>query len=396
MAKITVHTKALKAALAAVRSTAKLGAQRANLEDFVELKALGGIVTLRAATNVEEIKVEVSAIATGDCSYSIFAPSLAKICRVPAGEIEIESVFDDEVKGGDRLQATIRQTVFALQTLTTERKFTKGLKKGTTDFPHRYDIPTEAAIDYDAEEIDFDTTRFKIAVAAASTDESRPILATVLLAAGGDYVATNSFWLSLQPGDVKLAAPLLIPRWLAPLIPDVGVVKMTMNPSGIVSARRCFIAIGDARISFWSVEGKFPGYEGLIPGDNNRICSFDRAELLRTITGMNVYIPAGDASTRWEIEGDSSTIKLMLRDERFTVRSTLNLATPLDGEKIVFGVNGSYLAAALRTVGPFEDGTVRFEFADEPAVDGKDSILKPVMLKGHKGDALLMPVRLTY
>ena len=150
-------------------------------------------------------------------------------------------------------------------------------------------------------------------VRAASTDEARPILTGVLLAAEAEglrMVATDSYRLAVRDlvGQQVLAADqkVLVPgRALTELQRLVGNgPDVTMR----LGDRDATFEVGTTRLTTRLIEGEFPNYRQLIPPSHPNALTVEREPLLEAI--RRVKILAKDATpVRLQMGGD--TLRLM-------------------------------------------------------------------------------------
>lgn len=125
----------------------------------------------------------------------------------------------------------------------------------------------------------------KQVVLAASSDDSRPILTGVLLAAEADglrLVATDSFRLAMR----DVAGVSVLEEGQSVLIPSraLGELNRILGQGESVELklgeREASFEVGDVRLVTRLIEGDFPNYRGLIPDSHPNLLTVSRAELL--------------------------------------------------------------------------------------------------------------------
>lgn len=125
----------------------------------------------------------------------------------------------------------------------------------------------------------------KQVIPAASSDDSRPILTGVLLAAesgGLRLVATDSYRLSMR--DVPGAS--ILDEGQSVLIPSRALNELNRILGGgddvqlRLGEREASFEVGSVRLITRLIEGEFPNYRGLIPDEHPNVLTVERTELL--------------------------------------------------------------------------------------------------------------------
>ena len=227
----------------------------------------------------------------------------------------------------------------------------------------------------------------KQVVRAASTDESRPILTGVLLAAEGQglrMVSTDSYRLAVRdlPGTTALAEgqTVLVPsralNELARALHDDTDVTL------VLGERDASFQVGDLHLTTRLIEGEFPNYRGLIPTAQPNRLHVDRQALL-------------DAARRVRLMArENSPVRLTMTTGLLELRAvTLDVGeaseqidASYDGDELTVAFNPEYLVDGLE-VTPGEQ--VSLETVDS---------LKPALIRPIGSEDflyLLMPVRVS-
>jgi DNA polymerase-3 subunit beta len=227
----------------------------------------------------------------------------------------------------------------------------------------------------------------KQVVRAASTDESRPILTGVLLAAEGQglrMVSTDSYRLAVRdlPGTTALAEgqTVLVPsralNELARALQDDTDVTL------VLGERDASFAVGDLHLTTRLIEGEFPNYRGLIPSAQPNRLHVDRQALLDAVRRVRL------------MARENSPVRLTMSQGLLELRAvTLDvgeaseqLDAEYDGDELTVAFNPEYLVDGLE-VTPGEQ--VSLETVDS---------LKPALIRPIGSEDflyLLMPVRVS-
>ncbi len=222
-------------------------------------------------------------------------------------------------------------------------------------------------------------------VRAASTDEARPILTGVLLAAEGDglrLVATDSYRLAVRDlagasvlaTDQKVLVPSRALQELQRLLSSNDEVTLRLGE------REATFEVGTSRLTTKLIEGEFPNYRQLIPASYPNKLTVSRDALQEAI--RRVKILAKDATpVRLALRNDGLTLTAITQD---VGNAADDLDASLDGTEMTVAFNPDYLAAGVDA-----------SSSDEVTIETLDA-LKPAVVRGVGKDDflyLLMPVR---
>lgn len=223
---------------------------------------------------------------------------------------------------------------------------------------------------------------------AASTEESRPILNGVLWELRPDLmrmVATNGHRLAKMEVPVKASqkADLIIP------------------PKALEQIRRLFpaeeeleVAQGENHLGFRSpftsvytrlIEGPYPGYEQVIPKDNDKYAIVDRAALISALRRMSVV--ASDQTHRIRLSFNAGMLKFSVSTPDLGEAQD-ELPIRYEGDPLDIGFNGAYLLEILKFL-PTDE--VRMTFR---APERASTIEPEGWADAAKYLCLLMPLRL--
>jgi DNA polymerase-3 subunit beta len=222
---------------------------------------------------------------------------------------------------------------------------------------------------------------------AASTDDARPILTGVLMAAEEDglrLVSTDSYRLSVRDlagravlgDDQKVLVPSRALKELSRVIGDAETVTLRLGE------RDAGFDVGDVKLTTRLIEGEFPNYRGLIPQNHPNTLTIAREALLDAVRRVRL------------LAQESTPIRLVMSEaglELVAVTQDVGQAhetveATYDGTDLTVAFNPEYLLDGIE-VAPGDEITL--ETVDE---------LKPALLR-TVGDAdflyLLMPVRVS-
>lgn len=251
------------------------------------------------------------------------------------------------------------------------------------DFP-RPTEPDGQAVTLPAKEF---ALALKQVVPAASTDDSRPVLTGVLLAAEGTgvrLVATDSYRLALRdlPGTQVLAegqAVLLPSRALA------EVARLVTNADEVVlrlGARDASFEIGRVHVTTRVIEGDFPNYRALIPASHPNRLTVNRAEFLEAVRRVRL-LARESTPLRLVMKPDGLDLLAVTQDVGEAHES---IDASYEGSELTVAFNPEYLLDGLEVTQ-----------SDEVVLHTLDA-RNPAVVRGGDNDDflyLLMPVRVT-
>ena len=284
----------------------------------------------------------------------------------------VRSLGDPKVEfvvGADEVTITAGRSQFSVRPMSVD------------DYP-RLPSPAPNAVTLPAAEF---AEALRQVVRAASTDEARPILTGVLLAAEGDglrLVATDSYRLAVRDlqGASVLAADqkVLIPSRALNELQRVlgGAQELTLR----LGEREATFEVGTTRVTTRLIEGEFPNYRQLIPPSYPNKLTVSREALLNAV--RRVKILARDATpVRLQITADNLRLTAVAQDVG-NVDDELDATS--EGAELTVAFNPDYLLSGIDAAA-----------ADEITLETLDA-LKPAVVRGAgKPDFLylLMPVR---
>ncbi|MGO9341417.1 MAG: DNA polymerase III subunit beta [Acidimicrobiales bacterium] len=237
-------------------------------------------------------------------------------------------------------------------------------------------------------------------VRAASSDDARPLLTGVLIAAEGDgirLVATDSYRLAMR--DLKAASPLpagtdqiLVPARalgeLQRLLPSKDSAKDESSDGApsvgfTVGELDATFTIGGVTVSTRLLDGKFPDYRQLIPPGYPSQLRVGKESLLDALRRVRLLVR--DNTTPVRLSMRSGGVELTVVSQEVGHASE-DVDADYEGEEHSVAFNPSYLIEGVEAV-----------MGDEILLEALDSG-KPATVRGPDHDDyryLLMPVRVS-
>jgi DNA polymerase-3 subunit beta len=201
-------------------------------------------------------------------------------------------------------------------------------------------------------------------VFAAAPDDTRPVLAGVLLKLGGTSLtlaAADGFRLAVRTvelpdggPDVQMIVPAKTLSEVARLLSDAADEQVTMNttPNG----NQVYFAFGKTEITSRLIEGQFPDYQRIIPAEARTRVMVSTTDFLRATRAAAVFARDNSNIVRLECSPARHDAELALGS--VLVKSTSaemgdnegNLDAEVDGDDTQIAFNGRYLREALEAI----------------------------------------------
>ena len=311
------------------------------------------------------ISVEVTVSGSGDGVVILPGRLASDIVRaLPAGSVEVE-VTEDEAR------ISAGRSEFSLRILPAD------------EFPRLTEATGEPVTLASAEL----ATALSQVVRAASSDDARPILTGVLLAAeagGLRLVATDSYRLAIRdlPGTTVLAEGqhVLVPSRALQELARVLTGGDTLSVR--LGEREASFEVGGTRLTTVLIEGEFPPYERLIPQAQPNRLTVGREVLLEAV--RRVKLLAREATpVRLAMSNDGLELVAVTQD---VGQAHESLDAKFEGTELTVAFNPEYLVQGIE-VAP----------GDEVTIETVDA-LKPALLRVPEHPEflyLLMPVRVS-
>jgi DNA polymerase III subunit beta len=283
---------------------------------------------------------------------------------LPPGAVEVEV-------DGEQARITAARSEFTLRVFPTD------------EFP-RVPTPTGDAVTIDAGEL---AAALRQVVPAASSDDARPILTGVLVAAEADglrLVATDSYRLAVRdlPGQNVLAEGQTV------LVPSRALNDLTRVLTGVdeltlrLRERDASFEAGPVRLTTMLIEGDFPNYRGLIPTAHPNRLTVSREALLEAV--RRVKLLAREATpVRLAMTNEGLDLVAVTHD---VGQAHESLDAKYEGTELTVAFNPEYLLQGIEVLP-----------GDEVLIESVDS-LKPALVRSPEHPEflyLLMPVRVS-
>lgn len=315
-----------------------------------------------------ELTIEVELEVAGERDGVAVLPSKLAVDLVrsvgdPRVEIEIE---DDEAR-------------------ITAGRFESSLRLLPSDEFPLLSTPTEDAVRITAGDF---VEALRQVVPAASSDDARPILTGVLMAAEADglrLVATDSYRLAIRdlPGTSVLreGQSVLVPsRALKELERVLGSAdEVTLR----VGEREATFEVGGLRLTTRLIEGSFPSYQSLVPSSLPNRLTVGREVLAEAVRRVKLMAREPNTPVRLSMSSDGLELIAITQD---VGQAHEQIDAGYEGEELVVAFNPEYLLSGVE-VTPGDEITLDTVDAQKPAV------IRPA--SSQEFLYLLMPVRVS-
>ena len=368
----------LDALTVAVRAAAGASSSRAALTG-AHLDLTGSALVVTGSDL--DLTLSVTAEVAGETDGAAVTPArlLTDVVRaVPAGSVEF-SVTDEG-------EASIRagSSEFSIRLIPEEDYPQLAFKDESTD-------DGAAAVAF-SPAVTFDGPEFREAlsqvVRSASSDDSRPILTGVLMAAENEgrlrLVSTDSYRLSVR----DLEGSSILGEHQRVLVPSraLGELQRLIADSGQVTLKLAEhyaqFVVGTVQLTTRLIPGDFPNYHGLIPSDHPNCLTANREQLLEVVRRVRL------------LAQDSTPVRLVMGSESVEViaithdvgKANESMGASYDGEDLTVAFNPGYLIDGIEAA-----------TGDEITLHTADSV-KPALLRSVGDESflyLLMPVRVS-
>ena len=227
-------------------------------------------------------------------------------------------------------------------------------------------------------------------VRAASSDDARPVLTGVLMAAEGDglrLVATDGYRLARRdlPGAKVLAAGQQV------LVPSKSLAELSRllgGGSGDVTIKLgehdATFEVGTTKVTTRLLVGQFPNYTNLIPQNSPNRLTVGREPLLDALRRVKILVR--DLTAHVKLTPRSDGVELTVVNQELG-RVSEDVEAKYEGAEMTIAFNPGYLMEGVEAV-----------VGDEVVIESTDAVKAAVV---HGTDSpeflyLLMPTRPTY
>lgn len=261
------------------------------------------------------------------------------------------------------------------------------------EFPKQTDLGTDT-VKLPSDQL---AKALKQVVMAASTDDSRPILTGVLLAAeagGLRLVSTDSFRLAMR----DVAGISVLDEGQSVLIPSraLGELNRVLTQGETVELqlgdREASFVVGDVRLATRLIEGDFPNYRGLIPESHPNVLTINRTDFHEALRRVKLL---ARESTPIRLEMSSETVELVaITQDVGTARESLE--AEYSGSDLTIAFNPDFLLDGI-DVTAGEQVTLYTIDAQRPAIirGTGDAVTSDEGEAGEDFLYLIMPVRVS-
>ena len=367
----------LEALIVAVRAAAGASSSRAALTGAHLCLA---DETLVVTGSDLDLTLSVTAEVAGEADGAAVTPArlLTDVVRaVPAGSVEFSVTDDGEAS------IVAGQSEFSIRLIPEEDYPQLAFKdEGSEDSAS---VTFSPAVTFDG--LDFRESLSQV-VRSASSDDSRPILTGVLMAAEGEgplrLVSTDSYRLSVR----DLEGSSILGEHQRVLVPSraLGELHRLIADSDEVTLKLAEhyaqFVVGAVQLTTRLIPGDFPNYHGLIPADHPNCLTVNREQLLEVVRRVRL------------LAQDSTPVRLVMSSENLEViaithdvgKANESMDAQYEGEDLTVAFNPGYLIDGIEAA-TGEEVTLQTADAVKPAVlrsVGNESFLY-----------LLMPVRVS-
>ena len=361
----------------AVRAAAGASSSRAALTG-AHLDLAGG--TLVVTGSDLDLTLSVTTEVAGESDGAAVTPArlLTDVVRaVPAGAVEFSVTDDGEAS------IVAGSSEFSIRLIPEEDYPQLAFKDESAD---------EGAAVAFSPAVTFEGPEFREAlsqvVKSASSDDSRPILTGVLMAAEDEgqlrLVSTDSYRLSVR----DLEGSSILGEHQRVLVPSraLGELQRLIADSGEVALKLAEhyaqFVVGAVQLTTRLIPGDFPNYQGLIPSDHPNCLTTNREQLLEVVRRVRL------------LAQDSTPVRLVMSAENLEViaithdvgKANESMNAQYEGEDLTVAFNPGYLIDGIEAV-----------TGDEVTLHTADAV-KPALLRSVGDESflyLLMPVRVS-
>ena len=225
-------------------------------------------------------------------------------------------------------------------------------------------------------------------VRAASSDDARPILTGVLMAAEGDglrLVATDSYRLAVR----DLAGASVLREGQKVLVPSKALSELQRLLSSAASVtlrlgeHDATFDVGAVQLSTRLIEGEFPNYRQLIPSSYPNRLVVGKEALLDAVRRVKLLVRDATTPVRLSLRSDILMLSVVSAE---IGQASEEVDAKYEGSEMTVAFNPAYLIDGVDAV-----------VGDEVVLETVDA-LRPAVVHATEGDEylyLLMPVRVS-
>ena len=327
-----------------------------------------------------DLTLSVTAEVAGEADGAAVTPArlLTDVVRaVPAGSVKFSVTDDGEAS------IVAGQSEFSIRLIPEEDYPQLAFKdEGSEDSAS---VTFSPAVTFDG--LEFRESLSQV-VRSASSDDSRPILTGVLMAAEGEgrlrLVSTDSYRLSVR----DLEGSSILGEHQRVLVPSraLGELHRLIADSDEVTLKLAEhyaqFVVGAVQLTTRLIPGDFPNYHGLIPADHPNCLTANREQLLEVVRRVRL------------LAQDSTPVRLVMSSENLEViaithdvgKANESMDAQYEGEDLTVAFNPGYLIDGIEAA-----------TGEEVTLQTADAV-KPALLRSVGNESflyLLMPVRVS-
>ncbi|MDR2886981.1 MAG: DNA polymerase III subunit beta [Bacteroidales bacterium] len=221
---------------------------------------------------------------------------------------------------------------------------------------------------------------------ATAADELRPVMGGIFIATTADmvtFVASDAHKLvryQRTDASAENAASFILSKKPASLLKNIlpredGTVNVEVDD------KNAFFTLSTYKVVCRLVEGTYPNYNSVIPKNNPRKVTVDRAELYNTLKRVAVF--SNQASNLIKLKVTGNQITVSAQDIDFSISAYERIKCQYDGEDIEIGFKSSFLLDILSNLSSTD---VMVELADPT----KAGLFLPAIAENESEDLLML------
>ncbi|HPI68403.1 MAG TPA: DNA polymerase III subunit beta [Bacteroidales bacterium] len=199
---------------------------------------------------------------------------------------------------------------------------------------------------------------------ATADDELRPVMGGVFIEASTDritFVASDAHKLVRYQRTDAYAddnASFILPKKPASLLRNIlpreeGITTLEFDD------KNAFFNLSNYKVVCRLVEGNYPNYNSVIPKNNPRKVTIDRAEFFNTLKRVSVF--SNQASNLVKLQFTGNQLTVSAQDIDFSISAYEKIKCQYEGEEMEIGFKSVFLLEILANIGSQE---VIIELAD--------------------------------
>ncbi|HOP58519.1 MAG TPA: DNA polymerase III subunit beta [Bacteroidales bacterium] len=221
---------------------------------------------------------------------------------------------------------------------------------------------------------------------ATADDELRPVMGGVFIEASTDritFVASDAHKLVRYQRTDAYAddnASFILPKKPASLLRNIlpreeGITTLEFDD------KNAFFNLSNYKVVCRLVEGNYPNYNSVIPKNNPRKVTIDRAEFFNTLKRVSVF--SNQASNLVKLQFTGNQLTVSAQDIDFSISAYEKIKCQYEGEEMEIGFKSVFLLEILANIGSQE---VIIELADPT----RAGLFLPAEMDSESEDLLML------